>query len=270
MSRTQRLISAFVVFHLCALAICAIPVPDELPRQVPVDRSGQIGLRRAAPLLDTLARYEVAVDRALWALVQPIRRPFWLYMRATRQTPQWNMFFRPPEGDNYIALKYYLAAPGSSMLTVYKELIFPTHPGGRFRAVRAYSASFRDKAIDNTYQAYYTRLERELKRTDLAHAAASAQVTVLPVIQAFGRRFAARNLAPGERLTRVELWRALAPLPRPGESSDAATRNARQDILDKYDGVSGEVVPTSRAIPLRASMREADIVWTLLGRMEWK
>src|SRR5262245_27980488 len=96
MSRPQRLISAFIVFHILAITVTAIPAPETL---VPQYRSSQVPLTflgyALAPVADAIVAPLRVLHLAAWSATQALRAIARPYMLATSQYERWNMFSRP-------------------------------------------------------------------------------------------------------------------------------------------------------------------------------
>lgn len=266
MTSAQRLVSAFIVFHLAAITIGAIPSPDALPDDVLEPRSKEFdGLHGVATRsLDALVAPLVRFHAAIWTTTRPLRPPFWYYLRATRQYEKWNMFYRPPREDEYMHMRYYVRPTGSRVLRVHRELVYPAHEEGTIRLFGAFADSFRDKALALAFEAYVQRVEA-LRDREAAEPGAAASSELYPILDFFTRRFEARALVPGERIERAELWWGLAPTPAPGGPVDRAGLAERRRVLQGYDAFGSTLLPADDHAPIGAGLREADIVWRLLA-----
>lgn len=271
MTSAQRLVSAFIVFHLAAITIGAIPSPDALPDDVLEPRSKEFdGLHGVVTRsLDALVAPLVRVHAAIWTTIRPLRPPFWYYLRATRQYEKWNMFYRPPREDEYMHMRYYVRPAGSRLLRVHRELVYPAHEEGTIRLFGAFSDSFRDKALSLGFDGYLERLEALRDRGGAAEPEAAASRELFPILDFFTRRFESRALVPGERIEKTELWWGLAPTPAPGEPVDRAGLAERHRVLQGYDAFGSTLLSADEQVPVGASMREADIVWRLLAVRTW-
>jgi hypothetical protein len=272
MTRAQRFVSAFIVFHLAAITIGAIPRPELIEPTIPPDRSSLTALGRTlAPVLDALVPVLRRTHAVLWRATEPVRRPVTLYLGATKQYEIWHMFSRPARDHEYVHIRFYVATPGSNLLRVHRELVYPAHPEGQLRLIRAYADSFRDKAIALSLQRYGDIVAHELKHThDANEATRRAHDAVVPVITAFARQYAVRNLLPGERLVRGDFWRGQAPTAPPGFATPPDVVAARREVLESYDAETDlGFTNRSQLPPVGATSRDADIVWTLLGEATW-
>jgi hypothetical protein len=272
MTPSHWLISAFIVFQLLSIVIGSTPDPASLPAPIPADRAALTALgATVAPILDAAVGPLQTLNAELWRGTRWARRPVRLYLGATKQYQRWNMFSRPLRQHQYVHLRYYVASGGSHLLRVQRELIYPSHAGGHVRLLKAYSDSFRDKAITLALEAHAQRLKRERTRQALGPAFERAQVELVPVIRPFALRQVALTLAPGERLVRAELWSGVAPMPRPGEVLPSDVLEARQKTLEGYDAVTDlGLIPDTDIPPFGAVSHDADIDWRLLARVTWK
>jgi hypothetical protein len=272
MSYSQRLISAFIVFHLIAITVGAIPDPESIPQEIPSNRATLTFLGTTlAPTFDALVAPELALNRVAWRATAWLRRPSRVYLRATRQWEVWNMFCRPTRHDIYMHIRYYTKTPGSHLLRVHRELIFPAHPEGSTRVIKGYSDSFRDKAIELAFDTYFARVREEEKTVGYAKAVERSEQELFPVIRPFARRYVARNLEPGERLLRAELWRGVVPNAPPGEATSSDVLAERLDMLQRYDAVTDlGLLPESELPELRSFIRDADVEWVLTASMPWR
>jgi hypothetical protein len=273
MSASQRLISAFIVFHLIATVIGAIPAPDSI---LPAGSSNRTALSAtriaAATVLDSAVNPLLQLETALWHGTRWFRRPVRLYLSATRQYQRWNMFSRPLRRDDYVHLRYYVQVERSSLLRVHRELVYPAHTDEIFSFVNCCSGSFRDKAIGLSLESHFHRVARELRRgrTD-QEAYGRAEEVLAQVVKPFARRYAERGLAPGERLVRADFWRGSTRTPPPGIVVPADMLEARKHALEGYDAVTDLGLLTVSNLPEILSVsRDADIEWILLAQVTWK
>jgi hypothetical protein len=270
MSLSQRLLSAFIVFHLLAITIGAIPAADVLPK---TSRSTSVPTNvishSVTPILDSLVPSVAVLQAAAWTAVSPLRPFARTYLKGTRQFERWNMFSRPTLGDEYVSLRYYSASPGRTLLRGYSEIVYPSHPQGSVRLVQSYMDSFRDKAMASSLERYLLAFSSAVKRSGL-DASARAQEHLAPIIRAFARRYSPTRLDPDERLVRADLWYGFAPTPPPGEVVSDEMREARTRVVDAYDHSELGVFPAADLPPVGAVTEEADIRWKLLAEVVWK
>ena len=272
MSPTHWLISAFIVFHVLSIVVGSTPDPSSLKAPVAPDREVLTRVGRAvAPILDTSVGPLRALNSAVWRATLWCRPAVRSYLASTKQYQRWNMFSRPLRRHEYIHLRYYIASPGSDLLRVQRELIYPGHTGKNVRLFKSFADSFRDKAMSLALDAYARRLQREITKYDAETVRQRAQVELIPIIRPFASRQRAVLLGPGERFVRAELWRGYAPMPRPGQTLPFDTYEERQQALTGYDAVSDlGLIPADIVVPLGAVAYDADIEWNMLARMIWK
>ena len=269
-SRRRTLISVFLVFHLFALALSAIPSSADLKAAVGVRESSDDRLSRPVrPTLDQLALVVRGATAAL-ARLSPLTTPLVAgYVTRLGLNQTWNMFGNPPRGSEYVRFRYFWTRAafrdGSVMLST--ELIFPVAATGEGRLLRSYWESQRDKAVSNAVTAYFIeRTRRGLSPGGTGSANGLDDAlgrTFLPMVGYFTDRFARGKLAPGDRLVRTEVWYGWGESrPRGGK---VAAPQSRADALEKYAiGISDERVSSLRFGAVGRSEREADIQWTVL------
>lgn len=264
MTGSQRLVSAFIVFHVVAISVGATPRPSELPALTTRRLPGARGVVTA--MLDGIAATLKPVHASIDSALTPARPAVRLYLTATGQYELWNMFSRPVQADMYVHLRYYVAAPGSRRLRVDRELIFPAHPPGRPRVLAGFADSFRDKAVDLSLQSFGTRLERARRsgRGD-DEALELAGRELAPLMRFFARRYAVRALPPGGQLVRVELWRGHAPMAPLGHAWGPDRIRRRYEALDAYDAATHGGLVGGDALSPGAIAEDADIRWQLLA-----
>ena len=266
MTGSQRLVSAFIVFHVVALSVGATPSPAELPEPGGTSRSLP-GLRGVVTtVLDSAVATLRPFHAFLYDALAPVRPAARLYLGATGQYERWNMFSRPVQADMYVHLRYYVAAPASRRLRADRELVFPAHPPGRPRVLAGFADSFTDKAIDLSLQSFETRLDRARRAGhDDEEALALAGRELAPLMRFFARRYADRALPPGGRLVRVELWRGSAPMAPLGQAWSPDRIHRRYEALDAYDAATYGGLVAGHPLPPGTLAEDADIRWQLLA-----
>jgi hypothetical protein len=269
MSRSQRLISGFIIFHVLAITVAAIPAPD---KTLPEYRSSEVGLtylgRALAPLADAIVAPLRAFHVDAWSATHTLRAVARPYILATRHYEKWNMFWRPSRYHEYIALTYYVAVPGSNLLRVHRELVSPAHGEGGTRLLNSPSDPFRDKAISLIIETYFDKVSRERARNPSAPLEPPQEI-LFPIVNAFARRFNATGIAADEALVRTELWRGTAPIPPPGQVTAPAVLDERRRTLEGFQG-RVDVVPTDRLPRLGDGLQEADLTWILMAEVDSK
>jgi hypothetical protein len=271
--RATAIISLFLIGHLTALSVAAIPHPIDVrsaagQRPSPDDRVSAT----VRPLLDTAAsRLEVG-SAALYTLTATIRPFVNRYVALLGLAQTWNMFANPPLFTEYLRLRYYWTpAPDSNTppLMTATELVFPIAPERNVRLLRAYQESHRDKAISNAFSDYFRdRWRRQFAGNPLP----SPDDPVLrdrltrsldPVVQYFADRYADKFLSNGERLVRVEAWYG---------HSDSPERGLARATLESHGAVLARYYKEPQPEPVQylpptyfdRAERELDIAWTLI------
>jgi hypothetical protein len=268
MSRRERLISAFIVFHLLAITVTAIPAPDLLkPESQPVESELSALGRSLAPLADATVAPLRALQLAAWTGTKGLRAIVRPYVQATWLFEQWDMFSGPSRVDHYIVLWYYTSVPGSPLLRVQRELISPAHGEGGSRLMNSPGDAFRDKAIVTFVLSYLKRVrDHDPHRSE---ASERSQEVVYPIIRTYAARFKTKNVTAGETLVRTDLWRGTAPIPPTGQTVPTETLEERRQVLERYQGhVDVALVPRERLPRFGAVFREADLTWTLLATVD--
>jgi hypothetical protein len=270
---TAIIVSLFLVGHLTALVVAAIPDPTDIrsaagQRQSPDDRVSAT----VRPLLDTAASRLETMSAALYTVTAPIRPVVSRYVALLGLGQTWNMFANPPLFTEYLRLRYYWApAPqgNATPLMMATELVFPIAPERNVRLLRAYQESHRDKAISNAFSDYFRyRWRRQFAGNPLS----SPDDPVLrdrlarsldPVVQYFANRYAAKFLVNGERLVRIEAWYGHSDSPQRG--LDRATPESHRAVLARYyKEPQPEPVQYLPPTYFDRAERELDIAWTLI------
>jgi hypothetical protein len=272
-ARATAIISLFLVGHVTALLVAAIPHPTDVrsaagQRQSPDDRVSAT----VRPLLDTAASRLEATSAALYTATAPIRPFVNRYVGPLGLAQTWNMFANPPLFTEYLRLRYYWTpAPGgkATPLMMATELVFPIAPERNVRLLRAFQESHRDKAISNAFSAYFRdRWRRQFAGDSLP----SPDDPVLrdrlarsldPVAEYFADRYADKFLLNGERLVRVEAWYGHSDSPQRG--LERATPEAHRAVLARYyKEPQPEPVQYLPPTYFDRAERELDIAWTLI------
>ena len=268
----RRLISIFLLFHLMALAVSAIPDPKELRLAEGVRESPDDAVSaRVTPVLDSAARSLDDFASRAWQLTTSVRPLARRYVVRLGLEQNWSMFGNPPRGTEYLRFRYYSASgqhqPGAP-LTVTTELVFPVAPEKESQIFSAYWYAHRDKAISNALIGYFRdRLDRATAGQPLPTTEAGLDPWVgkrfVPVASFFADRFAHTRLPAGERLVKSEAWYGLAASPPRGDLPLFPESRAR--AIERYHrGIPAESVDESALRPVDSIEREADIVWLLV------
>jgi hypothetical protein len=264
MSPSRWAVSCFIVWHLLALFVRALPPRELYPASDLVPTAGSRTF--LTPTLDVLARGLRPVALGLEWASRPVSGAANLYLNAIGVAQQWRMFSHPPAVNQYVRIRYYVGPAGATSQAAVQwiatELVMPASPEYEVRFARSYLDSSRDKAIMVALENFHRLREPLQLRPDMRPSELPDYVA--PVSRFFARRFARERLLNGERILRTEFWYGAAPMMLPGKSGDALLRARRKGVLEKYyDGpvearVSGTTYP-----PYHAQDMEGDIAWWL-------
>jgi hypothetical protein len=259
MSPFRWALSGFLVWHLLALFVRALPPPDLYPVTDLAPRPAAEGTP-VTPLLDTLARGLRPVALGLARITRPVSRPANVYLNTIGFAQQWRMFSRPPTNDQYVRLQYYVGKTQPEWAAT--ELVVPASPEYQARLVRSYLDSTRDKAIMVALE-NFQRLREPLKlRPDMRPSELPDYVA--PVLRYFANRFARQRLLPGEKILRAELWYGVAPMTLAGKPNDDLLRQRRKAVIEKYYDGPVEMRGVIPSYPQYHTVeREGDILWLL-------
>ncbi len=264
----RRLLSAFVVWHLTAIVLGAIPPPDRVSAPSARPYLGTLGPAgsRVTHGFDTLASVILPITNGVWWVTRPLHRAANSYRALTGLGQGWGMFSNPPKGDQYVRTRYYIQ-PGTEASEgrrwIASELVMPAHREDRVRLVRSYRDSYQDKAIAIALETFYRRRAPALIRPETRSDALPNDLA--PIGRYFARRFERRVLAgTAERIIRTEVWVGNAASPEPGGRIDPAMRLARLAALEPYyEGPLEERLTVPPFPPYHAGEQEADIQWVL-------
>ena len=261
----RTIVSLFICWHLAAMAVAAIPSPEQL--------AGVAGTARAAddsvsaivrPFAGSLARVLLAADRLAAAIVAPVRPVFAAYVTPLGLEQAWNMFANPPLMSEYLRVRYYVREP-EGRTALETEIVFPVRPSG-LHVAAAFRRGHQDKAVSNAVYAYLRERNRRRLRGEsgpIDNDDPAASRTLAPVVAYFRDRFVdERYRTTGVRpdVVRSEAWYGVAASRAPGEDNPFALSHAA--ALSRYPA---HAVAGSTAVPaLERSEREADITWFLL------
>ena len=251
MSGEQKLASILIALHMVALSVVSIPDP----RLLPVITAATAPDRRPGPLtrpLDGAVTMLAGIEPTLYRLVEPMRFLTAPYITAGIGPQQWYMFASPYTFDVYLRADAFVASGGERQPSrIYRELLLPAYDETKVRLYHRY----RDKAI-------LTSLEG-VSRDQLGGNSEEALRRLEPIGRFF-RSELQRQLTPGDRVARVELWYSTAPIPPPGKPEDTAMVADRTTRLAPYWSRPAEVMGRSfDRRRLGTTERESDMVWTL-------
>jgi hypothetical protein len=265
MRRSRLAVSVFVAWHLTAIAVAAIPPPEDV--RVAVTNRPPVEPISAwvAPRLDAVAAAASAAHRAVWAATAPLRPVVSLYVGLTGLAQHWAMFWNISTNDRYARVRYYVGPVSSAgderPAWMATELVLPAHREDRVRLLQSYRDSYRDKAMEIATTSFLRRRPPALIRPDTRPGELPDDLA--PIARYFGRRFEGTHLSPGERILRTEVWLGTAPNPPPG-SPGPVSPAARRSALGNYDeGPVQARLHVPPYPPYHAEEREADITWLL-------
>src|ERR1043165_2576707 len=106
----RRLVIAFVVWHLTAIVLGAIPPSSRLSNFPERNTPGVLGpaVDTVTFGLDRVTRAIFIVPRALLWLPRPIQPLAGWYLRMTGLGQSWAMFSNPPQYDQYVRTRHYV------------------------------------------------------------------------------------------------------------------------------------------------------------------
>ena len=260
----QRLIAAFLAWHLFAISVAALPPPNRLSHFPPRDPSTALNpvFYRITLALDAVAYGTEVVESAAWRATRPLHRAITYYLRLTGLGQTWSMFANPPTYAQYMRVRYYVRSPAGREW-VATELVLPANREDRTRTFQSFRDSYRDKALGVAIGRFYDRRRRELIAPNTRPE--QLPTDLAPIARYFSREFARTHLAGGnERVVRTEVWVGTAPIPRLGDELDEADRLERAVVLQAYyDGPIEQRINVPLYPPYHAGEREADIGWVL-------
>lgn len=262
MTSHRRLISAFIVCHMCALVLGAIPPPGRVPAIDRRDRVNAGASGRIVTAFDTAGALFAGVTNRLWAATTAVRPAVNGYLRITSLGQSWAMFSNPPLADQYVRVRYYIR-PERGSTWVATELVRPAHREDRVRLVRSFRDSYQDKALEIAITNF--RAGRNSRLIQANTPWTSLPDDLAPVGRYFARRFERTYLTSGgQRIVRTEVWVGAAPNRQSGRVLDPGRLAERAAALQAYyDGPLEERVYVPTHPPYHAVDREADIAWVL-------
>jgi hypothetical protein len=266
MSGIRWVVSGFILWHLIALSIGALPNPQRLPpvgaaRHPTDDRIAAV----ITPGLDAVAAAAFEVVETLWTITRPLHGAANTYLSITGLAQRWNMFSNPPTVDQYLRVRYYVGRTDLRELEeqpvwTATELVLPAHREDQVRVAQSYRDSFRDKAMAIALEDFFRRRPASLIRRDTSSTELPDDLA--PIGRYFGQRFQRAYLRPNERIVRTEIWYGTVPNPKRG--SPSTTPAARVAAINAYHSAP---VESPRGIvdypPYHAREKELDIQWVL-------
>lgn len=258
MSPSRWALSGFLVWHLLALFVRALPPPDLYPASDVAPRSVVDGTA-VTPLLDVVARGVRPVALQLERIARPVSGLANVYLNTIGFAQQWRMFSRPPSNDQYVRIRYYVGRAQPEWAAT--ELVVPASPEYDVRLARSYLDSSRDKAIMVALENFHRLREPLVLRPDMRPSELPDYVA--PVVRYFARKFARQRLLPGEKILRAEFWYGVAPMTIAGKPNDDLLRERRRAVIEKYYDGPIEVRGALEYPKYHDVEKEGDILWLL-------
>jgi hypothetical protein len=259
----RRAIALFLAWHLFAISVAALPPPNRLSHFPQRDPSSALNpvFYRITLALDGVARVTELVESGRWRATRPLHRAINYYLRLTGLGQTWSMFANPPTYAQYMRVRYYVKSP-SGRTWVATELVWPTNREDRVRTLQSFRDSYRDKALSVAVARFYDRRKDELIQPETKPE--QLPTDLAPVGRYFAREFARAHVKDGERITRVEVWAAKAPIAPLGTAPDEEARLDRAVALQAYyEGAIEQRINVPPIPPYHAAESEADINWIL-------
>ena len=252
MTGRHGLISAFIAFHLVALAVNSLP---DLREWSPVRRSPAIDFSTLSadvtPVLDRIAASLQVLEAAIVRIVAPLRPLTEPYITIWLEQ-KWDMFSNPLPADQYVRVDQYVVASGSQRVRVFEQLAAPAQREDQPRFVH----KFRDKAVLVVRDEFLATRARDA-------GLVGPPRDVRPLARYFRDRFSREYLNSDEHVVRTEVWVGGAPIPPPGQRLTDGQREKRLAVLQRYWDGPSERTTNIFAPPVGAAQQEGDIVWTL-------
>lgn len=248
--RSSILASAFIVWHLAAITMAALPSPDDASKVHSERFSPDDGLARVVrPRLDAVQpAFENSV---LWLreVLAPVQRLTDPYIRGLLLAQVWRMFAQPPRDNTWMVLRVFSRRPDGAHDTL-SILAMPVSGLYAWRFASAYGPGFRDKALGNALDAYL-QLRQASPKVQADGPTRSGQDILGPISRYYAgvRR---RELPAGAQVERLEIWYGTQLMSGRGDPPVP-----RVDI-ERYYGQ----LPRTARVPTRLKLD--DTVWTLI------
>jgi hypothetical protein len=253
----RRLVSAFIVWHLTAIILVALPAPESRSERFDAWTGYREAVARSLDVASVGIAKVVDVARAAGGLVRP---PVDFYIGTLSLAQQWAMFSNPPRYDEYVRVRLYVQ-PAAGRVWTATELVMPAGPEDRVRILQAYRDSYSDKAFAIALDGFYRSRKPAKVRPDTRPEELPSDLA--PVLRYFTRRLT-RRLPSDSRVVRTELWVGRAAAVRPGVAPDIDVLSERRAVLaEYYDGPIEERISVRPYPPYHGVEEEADIDWVL-------
>jgi hypothetical protein len=248
--RSSILASAFIAWHLAAITIAALPLPDDISKVHGERFSPDDGLARVVrPRLDAVQpAFENSV---MWLrqMLAPVERLTDPYVRGLLIGQVWRMFAQPPRSNSWMVVRVFSRHPDGAHDT-QNILAMPASGLYAWRFVSAYGPGFRDKALANALEAYLKLKQESPKLPDDAPTHFGRDV--LGPISRYYAGERRRELPAGAQVERLEIWYGYQPMSGRGDPPVP-----RLDI-ERYYGQLPEIARVSTRLKLD------DTFWTLI------
>jgi hypothetical protein len=260
MTQKQVILSLVIVAHLTGLVVGAIPALDEFGTDSSLPRpAGQSAQSVVTASLDQLSVWAVRLHRVVYAATRPLQGPVRQYLNLTDQYSKWNMFSNPAKTSDYVRLDFLVRLPDGTRRT-FSEFPYPAAERNQWRFLRAYFASFVDKAFANGMNSYQRRPIRA-ERRGLEPPTERMRADLLPFVRYYARR-RAETLPAGSTMT-TQFWRGWAQSASPGEALPGRVIEARLRSLEESERNGRPALFDNHTIGERVDETDSDISWYL-------
>jgi hypothetical protein len=244
------LASTFIVWHLVAITMAAVPSRDDIGKVHGERFSPDDGLARVVrPTLDAVQPpFENAV-LSLREALEPLRRLTGPYISKLAFGQRWRMFAQPPHSNMWMVIRVFSRLPDGAADT-QSVLAMPGSGLYAWRFASAYGPGFRDKALANALDAFIQLRQTSPNSPDDGWTRFGSDV-----LGPISRYYAAerrRQLPAGAQVERLEIWQGSQVMSGRGDPPVG-----RVDI----DRCYGQLPQGARK---QASARVGDTSWTLL------
>lgn len=261
MSRSQWMVSLFLVWHLGSLGVSSFAPPEDVLVTSTGRRVAHDWLSRVVtPLADAAAASVEPLNLFLWRATMPLRAVASPYIHGAGLHQRWQMFVAPARELIYLRARYYwqpASEPASSgeVLTTTR-IVFPVDREDEPKLLASFRNRYRNKATTNIMEDFYDVQWKGLEDDSRP---------LEPVLAFHTRRFQSEDVSAERRVLRAELWYGAAPIAEPGQRVAEDQSTAHLGALRRYYADPRPEVVLRRAYPRRWVVeREADIVWTLV------
>jgi hypothetical protein len=243
--RSSILLSCFIVFHLTAICLEAIPKPDELEsvhgeRMSPDDTLSRL----VRPWLDEIQPSFEGSARWLREVLGPVRRVTEIYVQNLTFGQNWRMFAQPPRSNSWLVIRIFSRMRDGTR-DVETTLGVPGTGLYSWKLAGAYRPGFHDKAVSSALDEFLLLLRKTPPAPDDA-------VTRLRPVARYYEGERRRRLAPGDTIERLEIWHGYQMMSARGDPDVP-----RVDLDRCYSRLPD-------GAPLRTYIRVDDTHWVLI------